>query len=53
MMIKIKAGFCIFIFVFGIILQFVSATNIGISPASIELRNVMRGGYSEDSIEAQ
>lgn len=36
---------CLILFVIG----FVSAANIGISPASLNFNNVMRGGYSESS----
>ena len=41
---------CIFILIFGIILPFINAANIGVSPATINFKNVLRGGYSERGV---
>ncbi len=40
----------IFVFVFLGLISFASAANIGVSPASLDFNNVLRGGYAEDHI---
>ena len=47
---KITFKIIIAIFAFVMLIPFITSANIGVSPASINFNDVLRGGYSERSI---